>query len=104
MPRQISTLSTDYDRWAFFTTADPRGTVVQFAYLPVGSNPPGLTDWFSGVWESAQLSTGEWVAAALVGSANGGHVLTIGTYDVWIKVTSTPEVPVWQPGTLTVVP
>lgn len=100
--RSISSLSTDYDRWAVTAPSNPTADVVQFAYLPTGSAPPSSGDWFAGTWESTQLPTGEWVARSLLGPGAGGHPLTLGSYDVWIKITATPSVPVWQAGTLIV--
>lgn len=101
MAKFISSLSTDYDRWAITASASPTADVVQFAYLPTGSGNPGVSDWFAGSWEASQLSTGEWVARALIGPT-GTKTLTRGEYDVWIKITDSPTAPVWQPGTLTV--
>lgn len=98
----MSSLSTDYDRWAIPASANPTGLVVQFAYMAPGAGLPGVTDWVAGSWEQAALSTGEWVARTLIGPANGGKVLTRGDWDVWIKVVSNPDVPAWQPGMLTI--
>jgi hypothetical protein len=102
MAASVSSLDTDYDRWAVTAPSNPTQDVVQFAYLQAGSADPTAGNWFSGVWEAAALSTGEWVAKALLGPGPGGHVLTPGTWDVWIKITDSPTIPVRQIGTLTI--
>jgi hypothetical protein len=101
VPRFISVLSLDYDRWAVTASADPTADVVQFAYLASGSGDPTASDWVAGSWEAAALSTGEWVARILIGPS-GSVTLTRGTWDVWIKITDSPTAPVWQAGTITV--
>ena len=100
--RSMSALSTDYDRWAVTASTSPTADLVQFAYLAAGSNPPASGDWFAGVWEADPLPTGEWVAKALLGPGPGGHPLAQGMYDVWVKITDSPTIPVYQIGTLTV--
>lgn len=102
MASSVSALDTDWDRWAVTAPTNPTQDTLQFAYLRAGSADPATADWFAGVWETTALNTGEWVAKALIGPGTGGHPLTPGTYDVWIKITDNPTIPVRQVGTLTV--
>jgi hypothetical protein len=72
-------------------TADP----VAFAFMPQPANAnPANTDWHTGTW--ATTGTNTYLAQILVGPANSGVPLTAGTYNVWIKITDNPEVPVKQ--------
>lgn len=77
---------------------DPTGDPVALAFLPNGVTPT------SGSWHAATWQTfgGANYAACLVGPANGGVVLAIGTWTTWVKVTDAPEVPVMQAGYLNV--
>lgn len=70
---------------------NPTGDVVQFAFKSAGVNP-GVGDWNTGSW--ATTSSGGYQAQILVGPANGGVALTVGVYQIWVKVTDSPEVPV----------
>lgn len=98
----MSALSTDYDQWAIKSSANPTADVVQFAYMASGAGDPGPTDWFAGSWVLTPLSTGEWVARALIGPGAGGKVLARGSYTVWVKITDNPTIPVVSVGTLTI--
>lgn len=70
---------------------DP-GLVVEVAFPAESDNP---STWITATWDTGR-------ARVLVGT--GGDVaLTAGRYDVWVKVTSTPEVPARKAGVLTVV-
>jgi hypothetical protein len=95
---QSSVLSTEYLKVPVtFTVAgadiDPTGDPVQVA-LPVHGTDPVSGDWVTGSWE-VQGST-RW-ARILIGP--GAKVLAKGTYDVWVKVTDSPEVPALKGGT-----
>jgi hypothetical protein len=70
---------------------NPTGDTVQMAFMPQGVNP-GSGDWHTGSW--ATTSGGGYQAQCLVGPANGGVALTAGVYQIWVKATDNPEVPV----------
>lgn len=75
--------------------AAPSGsTVVAFAFLP-GTDPTSATVWQTGEWSEGR-------ARLLIGPANGGHVLAVGSYRVFVRVTDNLEVPVLRAGYLTV--
>ncbi len=77
---------------------DPHLDAVQLAFPAHGVAPAG-PDFKVGSWEQDQFGT--WMARCLVGP--GGAVsLVAGTYDVWVKITDSPEVPVRKVGILEV--
>ena len=83
---------------------NPTGDTVQFAFTPLTYpvTQPGSGDWHTGSWVTFP-GPAYW-AQALVGPANGGTALSLGTYQVWLKITDSPEVPVLQPCLLTITP
>lgn len=82
-------------------TADP----VSFAFMPNPANAnPGTSDWKPGSWYTS--INGGYTAQVLVGPANGGVVpvpVGAGLWNVWIRVTDNPQVPIWQIDTLQLV-
>lgn len=75
---------------------NPTSSVVQFAFI-AGPNEPQTSDWHNGAWASTNAP---YVAQILIGPANGGLVLPLGSYIIWVKVISNPQVPVFSVGTL----
>lgn len=97
-----SALSLQYVQAQVSATAagspiNPTGDVVQFAFPLDGAQP---STWYTGSWDgTSPRSNGMYVAHCLVGP--GGTVtLTAGSYNVWVKVTDSPEVPVIDVGLL----
>ena len=93
---QISAQSTEYLRVSVIasvngTLIDPGADSVAFAVV---SGVPGVTDWLAGSWESGHSAATGGVARILVGPTGGAKTLTAGQYDVWIKITDSPEVPI----------
>jgi hypothetical protein len=79
-------------------TADP----VAFAFLAPGASVFGA-QWWTGSWASTQSANGgtSYTAQCLVGP--GGTVqLATGTYQVWVRITDNPEVPVLPAYLLTI--
>jgi hypothetical protein len=110
VPQQLtqSALSTQYIQ-AQVTVQSPDGynptaDTVQMAFIPETYPPtqPTDADWVTGSWETFPGPT--YWAQALVGPENGGTALTVGMYEVWVKVTDSPEVPVLQPALLEITP
>lgn len=66
---------------------DPTVDTVQFSFPAKGAQP---TSWVNGQWETAGR---DHFAMALVGPA-GVATLTAGDYDIYVKITDAPEVPV----------
>ena len=96
---RLSSLSTDYLRYKVTVAEDPTGDAVAFAFT-TSNTPPGDGDWHSGSWET--YANGSAVARILIGPANSGHALAVGSWIPWIKITDSPEIPVRQMPTLTI--
>lgn len=106
-----SVLDTDYLAYPVLIIGangqrlNPTGDVVQFAFMPNPANAnPGVSDWHTGSWFTSTNSS--YYAQVLLGPANGGVVPAptgTGLWNVWIKVTDSPQVPIWQVDTLQLV-
>lgn len=105
----ISALSTEYVEVPVRATSgglpyNPTADAVQMAFI-AGWTEPQNSDWQPASWAWTTPVTGTWYAAqCLVGPQNGGFDLAIGTYNVWVKITDNPAVPVRNTGTLTITP
>jgi hypothetical protein len=78
--------SVEYIRALVTADVDVSALPVEMA-VTAGSLTPSEDDWESAAWDGLD-------ARLLVGP------LTIGTYMVWVRVTSTPEIPVMRAGQL----
>jgi hypothetical protein len=102
----MSTLSLEYVRVRVQATEsgaaqDPTGDTVAMAFVAAAVNPGG-TDWKTASWETDTTTTPDtYYARCLVGPA-GTVTLAAGTYDVWVKVTDSPEIPALRAGSLEV--
>ncbi|MFI6793661.1 hypothetical protein ACIBG4_40655 [Nonomuraea sp. NPDC050383] len=87
---QIPSLSTEYVKVPIAGPATLTSLPVEMAVVPQDQDPAG------GDWETA-----DWIgtsAALLIGPASPFGALAKGlTYGIWVKITSTPEVPVLGP-------
>jgi hypothetical protein len=103
----ISSLSNEYVRVQIQATSagsavDPTADAVQLAFVLEGTTPVS-GDWKAGTWEIDATTTPTTdYARALVGSA-GVITLAAGTYDVFVKVSDNPEVPVKKAGPMRVI-
>lgn len=81
---------------------DPTADTVQFAFPPqeYPQGPP--VTWYPGTWVTYP-GPAYW-AQVLIGPANGGVALPVGSYLGWVKISDNPEVPVLQPFTLQITP
>lgn len=94
---QQSVLSLQYVRYSITALVNgvpynPTADVVQFAFTQTGVDPVS-GDWKTGSWETVVGPPQLYVARCLVGPA-GTIALAKGTYNVYVKVTDSPEVPV----------
>jgi hypothetical protein len=80
---------------------NPVTDVVQFGFTTGVAQNITPTSWVPGSWETDALGTGTiYVARCLVGPT-GDFIPEAGTrYNVWIKITDSPEQPVIQVGQL----
>jgi hypothetical protein len=78
---------------------NPSGDVVALAFMTGWTNPAS-GDWHTGSWSTGEF--GETYLAQLLVGPSGGLSLAVGTYSMWLKITDNPEVPVSQPGILTI--
>jgi hypothetical protein len=104
IPVTQSVLSTQYIQIQITAMAssgiyDPTGDVVQFAFTPVGFPSQQPVTWYAGSWETDPGPV--YWAQCLIGPGSGGVVLAAGLWEVWVKVTDDPEIPVLQPAVLT---
>lgn len=99
--KQISAASLEYvfvNVSTFIGNPPPNPTsdVVQMAFNPATQSfGPPLTPPVSGDWKAASWVTGAsqpYIAQCLIGPG-GVITLTAGIYDVWIKITDSPEIP-----------
>jgi hypothetical protein len=102
----INSLSKEYVRVQIEALAsglfvNPTPDTVEMAF-PVASTDPVGGDWKAASWETdATSNPTRYFARCLVGP--GGTVaLTDGLYDVWVRVTDSPEIPVKNAGQLEV--
>lgn len=73
-----------------FTTSMP----VEMAVVQADSEPDS-GDWHAATWDGAD---GDADAKVLIGTGSAIGALSDGLYDVWVRVTATPEVPVLYAG------
>lgn len=104
----MSSLSTAYVQLQVVVSSpagfDPSADSVKFAFMADAypMNVPTLSDWHNGSW--SVLPGPQYWAQCLVGTANSGVVLAQGLWQVWLKVTDNPEVPVIQQAMLQITP
>lgn len=81
---------------------DPTSFTVQAAFTAPGTDPVS-GDWKTASWETDSVPHPDrYYARCLVGP--GGTVaLAVGTYEMHLKITATPEIPVLSAGFLKVV-
>ena len=99
----ISVLSKDFIRVPVSAeedglAVDPTGDVVEMAIVTASTDPVG-GDWNTAAWETAGSI---YYARLLVGPGSSFGALSAKTYDVWVKVTDSPEIPAMRAGPLQV--
>lgn len=96
MEIEISSLSLQYVKVPVAATlagvaVNPTGDTVQMAF-PTPAVPP--SNWYAATWETdATASVPVYLARTTVGPG-GTAVLAPGMYEIWVKVTDNPEIPV----------
>lgn len=75
---------------------NPTSDVVQFAFTVPGAPLTDSTTWYAGLWDGTEVLPGtdaDYVALCMVGPG-GTTTLAPGQYQVSVKVTDNPEIPV----------
>jgi hypothetical protein len=102
-----SVLSTQYVQIPI-TVESPSGTYspvldsVQFAFPPLTYPPTSPATWYTGSW--ATFPGPSYRAQCLIGPGNGGVALAIGSYQIVVKISDSPEIPVLYTSTLEITP
>lgn len=104
----ISAQSTQYVTSNIAASSSPTAASVSFAFLgPYGDQglasgavPTSTTTYYTGSWGTGV--NGSYLAQCLVGPSGGVVALTTGTYNVWVKIFGTLEIPVLLSGILIV--
>jgi hypothetical protein len=98
----LSSLSTQYVMvpvYAATPGVNPTSDTVQFAFPLAGAQP---TTWYAAAWQANQ-STAPFLCQLLVGPSGGALTLQSGfTYDMYVQITATPEIPVIYAGQIAV--
>lgn len=100
---ELSSLSTEYVRVPVAAEdqgvpVNPTGATVEMAFPAEGVDPV-TDDWQAAAWETVATTTPDtYLARVLVGT--GDLNLAAGNYDVWVRVTSSPETVVHRAGWL----
>lgn len=90
MPLPIPSLSKEYVHATVAGPANKASFAVEMAVVPEGQDP------VSGDWKTAEWSGDDVIAMVGAGST---IPLTRGvTYEVWVRITASPEIPVLRPG------
>jgi len=99
--KDVSALSKQYIR-VIVKAKDENGVdivigsdVVEFAFMLNGNDPTDL-DWKAGAWGAAN------VARILIGPGTAAALTAGNQYQVWVRVTDNPEVPVLKVDALNV--
>lgn len=91
---RISSQSTEYILVAVTASVVVTGDPVALAFTAPGTDPAS-GDWLTGNWVNGK-------ARVLVGPAGGAKTLTAGSWDLWVRVTDNPEIPVRRVDQITV--
>lgn len=78
------------------TTLNPTSSAVQMAFMPQATQVPQNADWQSAIWATRSGNILEPYAAQCLVGPGGTIQLPIGTYVIYVKITSSPEIPVMQ--------
>jgi hypothetical protein len=84
------------------TAYNPTSDTVQFAFMPTPTQVPASADWVAGTWGTSNNIVYPYNALCLVGTA-GTTALTQGNYSIYLKVTDSPEIPVFIAGQVQVI-
>lgn len=91
--------STEYASATVTANKDITGDAIQLSF-PVKGDQPSV--WTTATVLGVVPNSGTWTATyqILIGPASGDVSFTVGTYDAYVKITDSPEVPVRKFDTL----
>ncbi|MEU8040884.1 hypothetical protein [Streptosporangium sp. NPDC049078] len=92
----IPAISKEYVKAGVGGSADLPDFLVHMALLPAGQDP-GPDDWLPAEWI---VEDGATKAMILVGPSTQLPLTKGILYQVWVRITAAPEIPVLQPGTV----
>lgn len=87
---KIPALSTEYVHAPIDGPANLTSFTVEMAILPTGQDPAG-GDWKAATWSGTD-------ATVLVGPSAVIPLTKGAQYEVWVRITASPEIPVLRPG------
>ena len=94
----IPSISTEYARVKLTADVTLNTQTVELAFLTSSTAEPASGDWHTATWLGTADTTR--YAGVLVGP--NGLVLAEGVYQVWWRITDTPEVPARNAGRITI--
>lgn len=106
--QQVSSLATTYVRIPVFADnlgapVDPTPFTVSMAFITALANvPPVSADWKAASW--ATTAQNGYVAQCLIGPSGTITLVSGTTYNVWIRITASPEVFIDNPGQIQATP
>ncbi len=95
---RIPVSSAEYLKVTVTADVSLSAQAVSIAVIPARTRPE-TGDWISATWMGSAGTTRN--AAILIGPGTS-NVYPLGTYDVWVKVGDTPEIPTDDAGRLTI--
>lgn len=99
LTREYVRVAVDAGRTATGAAIDPTSLAVAMAFKASGL--PADADWQPAVWSTQQ---GRYFAACLIGPGGAPALaLAVGRYDVYLRLTDNPEVPVRRVDALQIV-
>lgn len=98
MSARIPSISVEFARVRITANVALGAQAVALAFMPSRTTEPESGDWVSAVWLGESGTTRD--AGVLVGP--GALALAEGTWQIWFRVTDTPEAPARHAGTLTI--
>ncbi len=106
IPCRVSSLATVYIKSDITDkvsglSVDITGDAVQIAFTTPGTDPV-TNDWNAAIWQTDSTTTPPTYTACCLVGPTGVVTLAKGRYEMWVKVTDSPEVPVLTAGAIEV--
>jgi hypothetical protein len=79
---------------------NPTSDTVQFAFMPSAQQVPQTSDWRTGSWDTDTSNILYPYSAKCLVGPGGTVTLGLGTYQVYVKIIDSPEIPVLIAGQL----